>query len=289
MSTRKDNKMQIFFNPPEIEKPLAIALGNFDGVHLGHKEIISIAQKHNLPTAVITFEPHPVHIFKPSAKPMRITDMKTKLKLLAEQGVEECYILKFNKSFAAITAKDFIERYLQNKFIVTGKDFSFGAGRAGNAATLKDVFKENYISSDLIGGYSSTKIRESLRAGDVQTANKMLGHNYIITGYVQKGAQQATQLGYPTANIKLKSNLLRPKYGVYEVRTKYGKAIANFGVRPTLDGQTELLEVHIFDFDKNIYGEKLEIEFINFIRNEKHFNNIEELKAQIEKDIKTIC
>lgn len=282
--------MKIIFNPTSIDQKLAVALGNFDGVHLGHQAIIAQAKKfakdNSLPASVITFEPHPVKLFRPESSHNRIADLKGKIKLLEEQGIENCYILKFNKSFSQLTADEFINRYIKDSFVVTGNDFSFGSKRQGNTEILKSVFGDKYYSSEIIGGISSSKIRDALRAGDVREANKMLGHHYTIRGNVVSGDAKARELGFPTANIRLKRDLLRAKYGVYAVSTQYGRGVANFGVRPTLDGTKELLEVHIFDFEKNIYGQALEVKFIDYIREERKFASFDDLANQIKLDSK---
>ncbi len=288
--------MQIIFNPkkmpPELAGKLAIAIGNFDGLHKGHCAIITaareVAREKGLKTAVITFEPHPLHIFRPEKLPVRLTDMKSKLNLFEELGVEVAIILKFNKKFAQLPAEEFIEKFLRGNHVITGHDFAFGKGRAGSAEMLEEKLGRDYTRLEQLGNgeivYSSSAIRKALREGDVKNANSLLGRNYQITARVVSGAGKGSAIGFPTANLRLKPAMLRPKYGVYKVITNYGRGVANFGVRPTLDGRTELLEVHIFGFDKKIYGEKLTVEFVDFIRAEKAFNSVEELKEQIGKD-----
>jgi len=286
--------MQVYYNPKVIEKNQVIALGNFDGVHMGHKAILKktkwLAAQSGAKPAVITFEPHPVHLFKPSVLPIRINSLKGKIALLEKAGIENCHILKFNRSFANLSAEEFINKYLAGNHIVTGYDFVFGKSRTGNAELLQERLGENYTIIPPQEGdgvvYSSSKVRTALKAGDVQTANFLLGHNYFIEGKVLHGAGKGAQIGFATANIKLKPYLLKPKYGVYKVQTNYGAGIANFGVRPTLDGITEILEVHLFDFRGDIYGKMLNVEFEKYIRAEKKFASVQELKNQIQEDIK---
>lgn len=287
--------MQVHYNPQNIENNQVIALGNFDGLHKGHLAILKkakwLAKENGQKLAVITFEPHPAHLFRPEALPIRITSLKGKLKLLEKAGVENCYILKFNKRLAGLTPHEFIERYLKGNRVVTGYDFLFGKKREGNAATLRKELGDNYTmvepvqESGLV--YSSSKIRAALKAGDLGTAKFLLGHDYFVEGRVQHGDKKGRELGWPTANIRLKPQILRPRYGVYKVRTNFGEGVANFGVRPTLDGRKELLEVHLFDFASEIYGKEMEVEFLNFIRPEKQFASLQELKNQIEEDVNT--
>lgn len=286
--------MQIHYNPQNIENNQVIALGNFDGVHLGHKAILKktkyLAGLQGFAPAVITFEPHPVHLFKPQNLPIRITSLKGKLQLLEKMGIENCYILKFNRKFAGFSAEEFISKYLSGNHIVTGYDFVFGKGRSGNAQMLQEKLGKNYTMITPQAGngvvYSSSKVRAALKIGDMQTANFLLGHNYFIEGRVLHGAGKGAEIGFPTANIKLKPYLLKPKYGVYKVSTNFGAGIANFGVRPTIDGITEVFEVHLFDFKGGVYGKMLNVELERYIREEKKFSSIQELKNQIQEDIK---
>ncbi len=285
--------MDIHFNPENIKSGHALALGNFDGFHRGHKAIVTktmeIAHQKGLKTGVITFEPHPIGLFRPDILPVRINDLHSKMALLAAAGVENCHIIKFNRQFSQMKAHGFIDKYLRGNHIITGFNFAFGHNREGSPEMLHQVLAENYTQVDAVeeGGsiYSSSMVRMAIKSGEVRMANNLLGYNYFITGKVAHGAGRGAEIGFPTANIKLKPSLLRLKYGVYAVNTPYGRGVANFGVRPTVDGKTELLEVHIFDFSKKIYGEKLKIEFLDFIRPEKTYNSVDELKEQIKKDV----
>ena len=287
---------KIIYNPKEISGGFAngyvLALGNYDGFHLGHKAIIAkaraIADQKGLKLGVISFEPHPITLFKPEKLPIRLNTLRDKVCQLEEAGVDSLIILRFNKSFSEISAHDFIARYLQGNHVVTGFNFAFGYKRQGNTELLQKELGENYTMIDPAKNgeviYSSSVVRHAIKDGNVRLATQILGHRYFISGKVIKGAGKGSQLGFATANIKLRPELMRPKYGVYAVKTNYGFGVANFGVRPTIDGKTELLEVHLFDFEKDIYGKALKIEFIDYLREEKQFNNIDELIKQISAD-----
>ena len=274
--------MKIIYNPATIPPGHALALGNFDGFHLGHVQIINktreIAGHKGLKTAVLTFEPHPISLFRPEIGAVRINDLRGKAELLAGAGVEICYIIKFN-------------RYLLGNHIVTGFNFAFGNNREGNPELLHKILGANYTQVSPVeeagSVYSSSMARMAISAGEMKMAAKLLGHNYFVSANILQGAGKGREFGFPTANLKLKSKLLRPKYGVYAVDTNFGCGVANFGVRPTVDGKTELLEVHLFNFDREIYGERMRVEFLDFIRGEKTYNNVEELKTQIGKDIES--
>lgn len=284
--------MQIIYNPARIGR-CALAIGNFDGVHLGHKAIIAkakeIAAKQGVPAAVMTFEPHPRMFFQKEKAPKRITPFKQKIQLFSAEGVEICYVIKFNHYFASIKADDFMQRYLRRVHVITGENFGFGADRSGNTAILHEKLGDRYhsvapimLSDEVV---SSSQIRHALTDGDLSKANAMLGHEFFVAGKVQRGAQNGAKLGFPTANLRLKPKQIRPKYGVYAVQTNFGAGVANFGVRPSLDGKTELLEVHIFDFSQDIYGKDLQVKFCAYIREEKFFDGIESLSEQIAKDV----
>lgn len=294
--------MQIIFNPQSIESEQVLALGNFDGVHRGHKAIIAQAKKLagrlGFKPAVMTFEPHPLHLFRPELKPLRVSSFRTKLKLFEQEGVKKCYVMKFNRSFSKISAQDFVDRYLKTSHVVTGYDFAFGAGRKGNWEFLREQLGEQYHRVEQVGDgeifYSSSKIRTALRDGDITQANHILGHKYVIDGNVVSGAQLGSELGFPTINLQLKPYVMRPKYGVYAVQTEFGAGVANLGKRPTVDGENERFEVHLFDkpADFAIAENKLSVEVLGFIRDEKKFNSLDELKAQIAEDVgkaKDIC
>lgn len=288
--------MELIYNPTKMPDNLVAAIGNFDGVHLGHKKILGvakdIAQRTGKRLAVISFEPHPLHIFRPERIPARITDLCAKTDILEDFGVEVLVLLKFNQRFSQISAQDFITKYLAGNHIVSGYNFAFGHKRGGDTKLLKNALGENYTMVDVVAHdeiiYSSSEVRKALQNGDIKLANKLLGHNYFVDLRVAHGAGQGAKLGFPTANLKYKPHMLRPKHGVYKVMTNHGLGVANFGVRPTLDGVTELLEVHLFDFNGDLYGKKLRVEFLDYIRGEKKFSSVDELKKQIQEDINKV-
>ena len=293
---------------PEIAQNIALALGNFDGLHLGHQQVlkktIAIAKKRNVKSAVISFEPHPLNLLK-NIQNIRISSLQDKIKLVSDIGIDILFLIRFNKELANLSAEEFLTEILvkniKAKHLVVGHDFIFGKNRSGNASYLKAKAKIfNYDltqisphkcnSNNII--YSSTKIRDFLSSGDLDIVKTLLGKNYTITGRVVEGNNLGSKIGYKTANIKLK-DLYRIKYGVYAVQVnlfqqhKTYNAIANIGVRPTIVGKKEeFLEVHIFDFNDNIYGNKITIKFISFIRAEQKFDDISQLKLQIDKDCK---
>lgn len=293
---------------PDKFRGSCIAIGNFDGVHRGHRKIIkdlkSKASEAKLSSAILTFEPHPIAIFNPEAKNYRISPEERKIELIEKTGIDILFIAEFDQNFSKISAQDFIEniliKELDAKIIFTGKDFIFGHNRSGNSHLLEVKSKElDYeyipvtdINDELDVRFSSSRIRELIKNGDVKEANKMLSTPYTICGEVKKGRQDGEALGFPTANLELNEYLI-PKFGVYssDVELENGeryKAAVNIGIRPTFDEQIPLLEAHILDFSGDLYGKKIHVELNDFIRDEKKFNNIEELKQQIKKDISVI-
>jgi len=292
-----------FSNTPASAKNCVIALGNFDGIHLGHKEVIkravALAKENDLPSAIMTFEPHPLSLFKPDIEPFRITPLREKFRLVEKLGIDFIFTIRFDYNFSLITAEEFIEKilvgYVSAKHIVIGYDFIFGHQRGGNAELLRSLsgkygYKLTQVKevTEKDGNIcSSTKIRDYIRRGNIKAADKILGHDYVISGRVRKGEQRGRELGFHTANIKLK-NHIRPAFGVYSanvcVERKWYDAVLNIGKRPTFDGNEELLEVHLFDFSDDLYGKNLQIKLKKHIRSEIKFDNIEELKTQIEKD-----
>jgi riboflavin kinase/FMN adenylyltransferase len=281
-------------------------IGNFDGLHLGHQKIISdmknIANEKKLKTMVIFTEPHAKEFFaessNSSSQPSRISPWRDKFQRLKAQGVDFAFYLNFNKKLQSMTPEKFINNVLGNlnsHYLTIGDDFKFGNRRKGdyemleNWGSLNDVIVQQtptYLRGDR--RYSSSWIREALDKDDFELAAELLGRRYTFSGKVVSGNSLGRTIGVPTANLWLpKSNL--PIKGVYAVKVHYEKeillGIANMGIRPTIGGENPVLEVHIFDFDKNLYGKRIEVEFCNKIREEKKFSNLEELKSQIHKDI----
>jgi riboflavin kinase/FMN adenylyltransferase len=283
--------------------PTALAIGNFDGVHLGHAalagKLLATAQKLGLPPTILTFEPHPREFFAPASAPARLSTLREKLELLADCGVEQAMICPFNAGFAALTADAFIEqvlvRSLRVRHLIVGDDFRFGSGRTGDfhllqAAGEKHGFAVAAMDSVLVDGerVSSSGVRRALAAGDMDRAARLLGRPYVMDGQVCHGDKIGRQLGFATANIRIRHNPL-PMTGVFAVEVGgLGEhplpAVANLGVRPTVGGTRTLLEVHLFDFDRDIYGAHISVRFVHKLRDEQRFPNFDALKAQIAAD-----
>jgi riboflavin kinase/FMN adenylyltransferase len=295
---------------------LSLTIGNFDGVHLAHQKIIEktreIAQKNNLSSALLSFEPHPISFLNKSKNDFnhdfRITNLANKINLLKKYSLDYVIMLPFNNNLSSIKANNFVEDILINKFnvksLIIGYDFTFGKGREGNFKTLENynfdlheinpikIFDKNHNEITI----SSSLARQYLKNGDIKSLNQILGHNFAIDGIVVEGNKIAGELGYKTANINHKINLIKPKFGVYKTQTfiyeenKFYNSITNFGIKPTFDNSSSkpLFETHLLDFSKNLYHKKIRVEFLDFIRDEKKFSSIEELKNQILFDINLV-
>lgn len=285
----------------------AIAVGNFDGVHLGHQEVINtagrIARETDVPWGVLTFEPHPRMVFKKDEPPFRLTPFHIKARHIEEMGVDFLVVLHFDMALAGITAENFVGDVLVNGFgashIVSGGDFVFGHKRQGNVEFLKQqggklgfaTTSVEQVLNDDEEVISSTRIRQLLAEANPKDAAQLLGRVFEIEGRVIKGDQRGRQIGFPTANINLESSA-RPALGGYAVRagldeganTVWHDGIANLGYRPTFGGTSCLLETHIFDFNQDIYGKHLRVGMVEYIRPEIKFDGIEALKAQIDSD-----
>jgi len=302
--------MDVFNDISEIKQTFnnpVVTIGNFDGVHKGHQaifhQVIEKAESINGTSVAITFKPHPVKVLKKNDPPPLITLHEQKVELITKTGMDVLISIPFNKEFAALTADQFLEDILIDKIgtraIVIGKDYAFGKNREGNISFLmKNADRLGYevIVTDWIpashegeGRISSTRVREIVMAGDVEDAVALLGRQYQIRGKVLTGRNRGGRLlGFPTANIKVVDELC-PKTGVYAVTVEYldgfYKGVANIGYSPTFDDHLFTIEVHLLDFDKDLYGQDIRVNFIRRIRDEKKFSNIEELAAQIQKDI----
>ena len=283
-------------------------IGNFDGLHLGHqaviRQVMNKGKELNLPVVVITFEPQPQEYFCPDDVPARLTRLREKLEVLKELQVDRVLCLRFNKQLASLTADQFVQQILVDglgiKYLVVGDDFKFGKGRTGDFDYLTSIAPElGFEVSDTHSfifaeqRVSSTRIRNALEEGDLLLAKQMLGRDYGMAGRVAHGDKRGRTIGFPTANIYLhrKSS---PVYGVYSVHlhSKHPQiggrilnGIANVGQRPTVGGTRTLLEVHLFDFDADIYGAYVDVTFLQKIRDEHRFESFEALKAQIERDV----
>ena len=289
--------MQVFRHiPASPQTVLALAIGNFDGMHLGHqtllKRLIEVARAKNLTPAVMTFEPHPREFFTPLNAPSRLCNLREKLEYFIEAGVQKTFVCAFNQRFSAISAQVFMDEMLRKKMqvntILVGEDFRFGAKRTGTVADFKangfdliDFAPVNFANERI----SSTRVRDALSYGNLQLASELLGRAYSISGKVVHGAKRGRELGFPTANIHIKHE--RPALtGVYAVKLDGLNAVANLGVRPTIAGVPKLsLEVHILDFNEDLYGRHVHVEFLHKIRDEMKFSGLDALKAQIAQDI----
>lgn len=284
-----------------------VALGNFDGFHKGHQavaaEAISWAREEGRPAIVATFDPHPVHFFRPDVEPFRLTTLEQRQELYLAAGAAAMLVLHFDGELASTTAEDFIgdllARHLGVAGVVTGEDFTFGKARGGNVQVLADVGAQHQIRTRIIGpvGYadeviSSSRIREALRNGDPQEAARLLTRPFSIRGIVEHGDKRGREIGYPTANLSVES-YLRPKFGVYAVTGRILstgqelKGAANIGIRPQFEPPKELLEPYFFDFSGDLYGQEIEVSFHHFIRGEAKFVSLEQLMEAIDRDCET--
>jgi len=292
--------------PLEVQNA-AIAVGNFDGVHLGHKEVINeagiIARQKGVPWAVLTFEPHPRSVFQKDPPAFRLTPFRAKAHELEKLGVDAMIVQRFNRSFSERPAEDFIKEVLVKGFgahhIVAGYDFVFGHNRGGNCELLLSMGQTHGFGFTAVSAvespdgrvYSSTRVRKCLQGGDPIGASEILGRPHAIEGRVAPGEQLGRTLGFPTANIYL-GHGLRPKRGIYAVRAeildgaepRIVDGVANIGNRPTVGGTGDLLEVFVFDFDEDLYGKRLRVSLIDFIRPEVKFDGLDELKAEMILD-----
>lgn len=280
-----------------------VALGNFDGFHLGHQavagEAIAWAKAEGRPAIIATFDPHPVRHFVPDAPWFRLTTLDQRQRLFEAAGADAMYIFEFGASLASVPAEDFVRRILGEEMgvagVVTGEDFTFGHKRGGNIDMLRTIGAEIDVGVRTVGPVeldgeivSSTRIREALKAGDCATATRLLTRPFTIEGEVQHGDKNGRKLGFPTANIDM-GHYLRPRYGIYAVKGYLpgGEVVngaANVGIRPTFDPPKELLEPHFFDFSGDLYGQMIEVEFHAFLRGEEKFDNLDALVVQMNKD-----
>ena len=261
--------MQVLRHFPSIlAQPCALAIGNFDGLHLGHQALLAkltqTAKQQQLKSAVMTFEPHPREFFTPEQAPTRLASLREKLERFADAGVDIVYLCRFDKKFAALSSEDFIQKILiqsvNAKTVLVGEDFRFGAGRRGGIEDIANAGLQliglpqvNLAEADIQQRVSSTRVRNALAAGQLQTAKNLLGRAYSISGKVVRGVQLGRKLGFPTANVHMRHE--RPALtGVYAVKLDGLEGVANLGVRPTVSGVPKLLlEVHLFDFNGDLY------------------------------------
>jgi riboflavin kinase / FMN adenylyltransferase len=293
---------------PDILRGAIIALGNFDGFHLGHQAVvgraIALAKAQGRPAIVATFDPHPVRHFKPDAPPFRLTSLDQRQRLFGAAGADAMLVLPFGAELAGVSANGFITDWLMERYgasgVVTGEDFTFGKARGGTVAVLKEIGAAHGLITETVGPVndgagtiSSSRIRDALQAGDCATATQLLTRPFAVEGIVQHGDKNGRKLGFPTANIDMGS-YLRPRYGIYAVKgrladAKTGKmrllnGAANIGIRPQFDPPKELLEPHFFDFEGDLYGQTIEVEFHTFIRGEAKFDSLDALTVQMAQD-----
>ena len=277
----------------------ALTIGNFDGVHRGHRALIdrttAKARELNLTSCVLTFEPHPREFFAPDGAPARLTRLRDKLELMAAAGVQRVHVARFNARFAALSAQQFIEdilvRGLGTRWLLVGRDFRFGERRAGDYAALqaagaRHAFALETMPDVLFEGarVSSSAVRAALKAGDLRGAERLLGHEYTISGRVAHGAKLGRSLGFPTANIVLRK--APPLAGIFVVEVDgFGPGVASLGKRPTVNPvPVPLLEVHLFDWDGELYGEHLRVRFLEKLRDEGKYHDLEALREAIVGD-----
>lgn len=289
----------------DADKGAVIALGNFDGLHRGHQAVIAqartIANDLSAPLGIGLFRPHPFRFFKPDAEPFRLMSAQVRAAIMPSLGVERLYEIPFTDVLRDMDDTQFVEIVLHQglgiRHVVVGQDYGFGKNRCGNVESLTRLCAERGIGvtalepiglHKLYGKYGSTEIRKALKDGDVFHAAHMLSRPWCVDGAVQKGAQRGRTINFPTANIEF-ADLVRPKFGVYAVEVtlpdgthKYG--VANTGNRPTVGGEAARLEVNIFDYEGDLYGQRLEVHFRAFIRPEQKFDSFDALKDQIAKD-----
>ncbi|MGD8430206.1 MAG: bifunctional riboflavin kinase/FAD synthetase [Ectothiorhodospiraceae bacterium] len=281
----------------------AATIGNFDGVHRGHQEVLrqlrQAADARDVPATVITFEPHPREFFAPDAAPARITGLRDKLRALAAAGVDRVLCLEFGNRLARMSAEDFASRILVERlgvrYLMVGDDFRFGRGREGDYRLLGEVARSSgfeltrmptvALDSERV---SSTRVREALSAGDLASAKRLLGRAYTVSGRVAHGDALGRELGWPTANLAFKHGRC-PLGGIFvvEVRGVDGSrpGVASVGTRPTVGGTRQLLEVHLLDYAGDLYGRHIEVRFLEWLRGEEHFESLDELKEQIGRDV----
>ena len=283
-----------------------VTIGTFDGVHMGHQKIlrnlIKTAKERGKKSVLLTFFPHPRMVLQKEMDIHLLNTIEEKSILLDQMGLDYLIIHPFNKDFSRLTAIDFVREFLVNKLnthqLIIGYDHHFGKNREGNIDQLReysllyDFLVEEIPSQDIDEvSVSSTKIRNALLSGNLITANRFLGYNYKLSGKVIRGESFGSKIGFPTANLEIKESYkLIPKTGVYVIKTLIDHTVfygmMNIGFRPTFDGKNKTIEVHLFNFEKDIYGEIISIEFLCFLRNEKKFNTIETLSKQLSLDKK---
>ena len=291
-------------NSTELDAGCVVTIGNFDGVHLGHQELLAHlreqASRLQLPMVVVVFEPQPGEYFNSNSAPARLYRLREKLQALGESGVDYVYCLKFDKQLVNMSPEDFAEQIifsrLRAKYLLLGEDFRFGRDRQGDLALLQQLGQQHGSTVEICSDFcidqtrvSSTQIRHALYLGDLARASALMGRTYSLCGRVKQGKGMGRQWGVPTANLSVHRGIL-PLKGVFCVQiARHGKpmlaGVANIGKRPTIDGSTNVLEVHLFDFNESLYGEMLQVFFLHKLRDEIKFSSVDALIAQIHLDV----
>lgn len=299
---RAKTPVWITSTPERALTPTAIALGNFDGVHRGHQNVIQPVLEHSLRSTVVTFHPHPREYF--SGEPSSLlTPLEEKISHLKHLGVQQLVLLPFNQELASLTPSAFIQdlliKQLEPHYISVGEDFRFGYQRQGNAATLSAIASQLAITLNIATlqrnqnqRISSSRIREALNQGNIELANQLLGRPYLLQGTVITGEQRGRTIGFPTANLALPRNKLIPRHGVYAVQVTSSTlplisphpAVMNIGMRPTVNGKHPTLEIHLLNWTGNLYNHTLTVQLQKFLRPEEKFASLDDLKAQITRD-----
>jgi len=280
-----------------------VALGNFDGFHLGHQAVVGRAIQRGFherrPVIVATFDPHPVRFFKPDVPPFRLTSLDQRERLFAHAGADAMLVFEFNEALRSTSAEDFVTELLGRQIgaagVVTGDDFTFGRGRGGNLELLRTLGLQHGIIAEAVAPVmfdgqriSSGRIREALARGDTATATRLMSRDFAVEGVVQRGDARGRELGYPTANLAL-GDYQRPRYGIYAVRVTLEDGsehpgVASLGVRPTFAPPQELLEAYLFGFEGDLYARSIEVALHAFIREEKKFDSLDALTAAMRED-----
>jgi len=286
--------------------PHAVTIGNFDGLHLGHQAMLArlqdVARARGLPSCVLSFEPHPREFFAPEQAPARLSSLREKAECLQRRGIDRLHVFRFDRAFASLSAEAFIDQVLgttlQARYVLVGDDFRYGARRAGDFALLKQAgerlgFDAEHLPTVEVAGErsSSTAVRQALAAGELEHAARLLGRPYSISGRVVHGDKLGRDIGFPTANIQLKHNR-PPLMGIFAVEL-YGlngaplPGVASLGKRPTVKGAdaVPVLEVHLFDFNADIYGRRVRVDFLHKLRDEEKYPDLDTLVAQIRRDV----
>ena len=306
LSEEKRVHSEVFEAPPTRAQGGVVSIGNFDGVHRGHRYLLrrlrECADAHQVSSVVVSFDPHPLHLLRPAVAPTPLTWPAQRRQLLLDEGVDEVIIYRTTRELLSLTAEGFFEQIVRERLravgLVEGRNFGFGRGRGGDVDLLGRLCHQEGIDLEIVGiqggsaDYSSTRIRDLLVEGDLDGANEILGRPHRVRGTVHVGEQRATGLGFPTANLN-QIEVLIPKDGVYATRVYVpGKesffGACNVGPNPTFDQQDRKFEVHLLGFDGDLYGQSLEVDFLRRLRDTRRFSGIEDLKRQVGQDLAAV-